>query len=87
MCHAFSRLICLVALTWYRCVQITFKEIPEDTINTLIQEGDVYWCAGGLMVEHPLVAPHVVKMEGGLDSVMGLKKESVIEVLQRIRSA
>lgn len=34
------------------------------------------------MVEHPLVQPHVTRIEGGLDSVMGLKKATVLELLQ-----
>lgn len=36
------------------------------------------------MVEHPLVVPHVVSMEGGLDSVMGLRKESVVKLLSQL---
>lgn len=47
-------------------------EIPVETVDALIAEGDVFKCAGGLMVEHPLVAPHVARVEGGQDSVMGL---------------
>ena len=47
----------------------------------MIAEGEVMWCAGGLMVEHPLVQPHVTKMVGGIDSVMGLSKETVVRLL------
>jgi septum formation protein len=49
-------------------------------VAQLIAEGEVFWCAGGLMVEHELVQPHVVRMEGSLDSVMGLDKR----LLQRL---
>jgi septum formation protein len=60
---------------------IHFDHIPEETAEILIKEGDVMWCAGGLMVEHPLVVPHVTKMEGGQDAVMGLCKATVVRLL------
>ena len=50
-------------------------------MDALIAEGEMMWCAGGLMVEHALVAPHVTKMVGGLDSVMGLSKATVERLL------
>ena len=62
---------------------IFFKPIPEDTIDYLIKEGEVFYCAGGLMVEHELVTPHVVKIEGTMDSVMGLPKHLVLSLLSR----
>ena len=61
-------------------LQIHFSLIPEASVAQLIAEGEVFWCAGGLMVEHELVQPHVVRMEGSLDSVMGLDKR----LLQRL---
>lgn len=50
-------------------------------MDALIAEGEVFWCAGGLMVEHELVAPHVVRMDGSLDSVMGLDKRLLLRLL------
>lgn len=43
--------------------------------------GDVMWCAGGLMIEHPLVTPYITHIDGSQDSVMGLGKDAVIKVL------
>ncbi|KAG7673971.1 hypothetical protein Ndes2526B_g02553 [Nannochloris sp. 'desiccata'] len=60
---------------------IHFTHIPEETAEILIKEGDVMWCAGGLMVEHPLVVPHVTNMEGGQDAVMGLSKATVVKLI------
>lgn len=62
-------------------MQIHFEPIPEDSMEALIAEGEVMWCAGGLMVEHALVAPHVTKMVGGIDAVMGLSKATVVRLL------
>ena len=62
---------------------IFFTPIPAKTIDDLIQEGEVFWCAGGLMVEHELITPHVVKIEGTMDGVMGLPKARVLNLLSK----
>ena len=54
--------------------EVFFNAIPDDVAETLIAEGGVLHCAGGLMVEHPRVEPHVERIDGGMDSVMGLSK-------------
>ena len=35
------------------------------------------------MVEHELVTPHVVKIEGTMDGVMGLPKARVLNLLSK----
>lgn len=59
--------------------------LKEENVSALIEEGEVFWCAGGLMVEHALVEPYVAGIEGGIDSVMGLRKDSVRELLESLR--
>lgn len=44
--------------------RVHMDPVPEDVINSLIEEGGVFATAGGLMVEHPLVQPHVTRIEG-----------------------
>ncbi|BDA40646.1 probable nucleoside triphosphate pyrophosphatase [Coccomyxa sp. Obi] len=61
--------------------KIHFDTIPDSVIEHLILEGAVFRCAGGLMIEHPLVAPLITSIEGTRDSVMGLSKELVLEGL------
>lgn len=60
---------------------IHMSDMPDDVIDKLIAEGDVMWCAGGLMVEHPLVVPYITCIEGTQEAVMGLGKEAVMQVL------
>ncbi|CAM6099792.1 unnamed protein product [Calypogeia fissa] len=55
--------------------EIYFHPIPDQVISALIEEGTVFWAAGGLLVEHPLVSPLVNAMVGSIDSVMGLPKD------------
>ena len=62
-------------------MQICFSHMPEDVIDALIAEGDVLNCAGGLMVEHPLVAPLISGITGSQDAIMGLSKATVKRLL------
>ena len=38
-------------------MQVQFAAIPDSVVETLVAESATYGCAGGLMVEHPLVSP------------------------------
>lgn len=63
-----------------RCY-IHIHALPDEVIEQLIQEGDIMRCAGGLMVEHPLVVPYIKAIEGTQDQVMGLGQTTVMELL------
>lgn len=63
------------------CV-IRMDPLPEEDVEALVAEGEVMWCAGGLMVEHERVAPRVVAIEGGGDdAVRGLGRATVARLL------
>lgn len=54
-------------------------------IGRLMEAGEpVMSCAGGLMIEHPLVLEHVERIDGTVDSVMGLSKDLVVRLLQEL---
>eukprot|EP00899_Mesostigma_viride_P020105 jgi/Mesvir1/28096/Mv04683-RA.1 len=63
--------------------EIYFHDIPAAVIEAVIEEGSVYKCAGGLMVEHPLVSPLVASMVGDIDSVLGLSKRLTTSLIQK----
>eukprot|EP00980_Cylindrotheca_fusiformis_P017916 scaffold5688_cov104-Cylindrotheca_fusiformis.AAC.2 len=65
---------------------IHFKPtVPTDLIDNLLQDdAPVLSCAGGLMIEHPLVREHVERIDGTEDSVMGLSKDLVLKLLQEL---
>lgn len=65
---------------------VHFNPIPAATVDELLRQGDCMYCAGGLMVEHPLVVPHITRMEGTQDSVMGLSKLLVMRLLLQAAS-
>ena len=63
-------------------VEIRFgSPLPDSTLETLEAEGDVFYCAGGVMVEHALVMPHIEAMGGTQDSVFGLPRALLLELL------
>ncbi|GLI58753.1 hypothetical protein VaNZ11_000510, partial [Volvox africanus] len=60
---------------------VHMKPIPAEVRDKLIAEGTVFYCAGGLMIEHPLIEPHVERMDGSICSVMGLPKHVVLRLM------
>uniref|UniRef100_A0A0E0KAV9 Maf-like protein n=1 Tax=Oryza punctata TaxID=4537 RepID=A0A0E0KAV9_ORYPU len=54
--------------------EVYFHKIPDEVVESLIEEGDVFYVAGGLLIEHPLTSPLVEAIVGTIDSVMGLPK-------------
>ncbi|XP_047327686.1 7-methyl-GTP pyrophosphatase isoform X1 [Impatiens glandulifera] len=66
---------------WDR-VEIYFHTIPDNIIESLIDEGNVLHVAGALIIEHPMIVPYVKEVVGTTDSVMGLPI-AVVERLMR----
>jgi septum formation protein len=57
-----------------------------DLVDRLLRDGaPILDCAGGLMVEHPLVREHIERIDGTEDSVMGLSKELVLTLLKELK--
>jgi septum formation protein len=56
-----------------------------DLIDNLLKDNaPVLSCAGGLMIEHPLVREHIERIDGTEDSVMGLSKALVLRLFQEL---
>ncbi|KAL1536360.1 7-methyl-GTP pyrophosphatase-like isoform X1 [Salvia divinorum] len=58
----------------WESAEVYFLEIPDEVIDSLIEEGITFNVAGGLMLEHPLILPLVDSVVGTADCVMGLSK-------------
>ena len=63
---------------------IHFDAIPQHVIDEIIEEGEVINCAGGLMVEHPLLQPYIKQVDGTYDSLMGLSCALLASLLERL---
>ena len=65
---------------------VHFKQLPEALVDDLLAKDGpaLLRCAGGLMIEHPLVAPYILDVQGGVDSIMGLSTKLVKELLDEL---
>ncbi|KAJ6916003.1 hypothetical protein NC652_018625 [Populus alba x Populus x berolinensis] len=52
--------------------EVYFHEIPDEIIDSVIEEGSTLHVAGGLTLEHPLTSPFVEAVVGSTDTVWGL---------------
>ena len=49
-----------------------FTPIPDTLVDALIAKGDILHCAGGFMIDDPLVIPFLAAREGSEDSIIGM---------------
>lgn len=80
----------MVQVSGVDTAQINFKqsisESADDLVDRLLDnEAPILSCAGGLMVEHPLVKDFIDGIDGTEDSVMGLSKELVLRLLGELK--
>ncbi|CAI9757844.1 unnamed protein product [Fraxinus pennsylvanica] len=66
----------------WESAEVYFHAIPDDIIDSLLEEGIILNVAGGLMLEHPLTLPLVDTVIGTCDCVMGLSKTLTEELIQ-----
>ncbi|KAL8123790.1 hypothetical protein AgCh_011693 [Apium graveolens] len=66
---------------WDRC-EVYFHEIPDEVIDSLVEEEIMLKVAGGLTIEHPLTLPLIDTVVGSFDSVMGLSKSLAEKLIQ-----
>ncbi len=52
--------------------KVTFRSIPEDIIDAIIQDGTVFLFAGGFDIESPFFIPYIEKIEGDPEGICGL---------------
>jgi predicted house-cleaning NTP pyrophosphatase (Maf/HAM1 superfamily) len=76
--------LCRLLISWCAVLpQVQFGSIPDEVVDQLVAEEATYSCAGGLMVEHPLVAPLITAQFGEQASIMGLPKGVTLELLHK----
>ena len=63
---------------------IYFRHIDEPTIDKLIASGEIYHCAGGLMIENPLVLPFLERVDGSEESVMGISSPLLSTLFEKL---
>ncbi|OMO56911.1 Maf-like protein [Corchorus capsularis] len=66
----------------WESAEVYFHDIPNEVIDSLIDEGIPFKVAGGLMLEHPLTLPFVDAVIGATDTVMGLSKSLTEKLME-----
>lgn len=67
-------------------VRIFLRPLPDDLIEDRIADGEIFYCAGALRIEDPLLAPYIERIEGTMDSVMGLPKELTARLIAEVEA-
>lgn len=55
--------------------RVWFHPIPEATISELLDAPETYRYAGGFSVDDERLKPFIAKIEGAMDSILGLPME------------
>lgn len=66
---------------------IHFSEIPEHVIDQMVAEGEVMYCCGALMIEHPLIRPYIRSIDGSEAAVRGIDLDHLARLINELRSA
>ena len=61
----------------------TFGEVSDKVATMLIEDGEIFNCAGGLMVENELMNPFA-RIDGTMQSVMGLSPKLVSKLWDKM---
>ena len=64
---------------------IYFKAIPAETIDRFVKREDIYRRAGGFAIQDPEIEPYIEKIEGTVDSIIGLPKALVEKLIQEVQ--
>lgn len=65
-------------------VSIHFKPFPDAVIEELTGREYALHVAGGFQLEDPLTQKYVVQIDGTIDSVMGLPKKLLLQLLDQV---
>lgn len=65
--------------------RIYLRPLPDEVIEERIADGEVFYCAGALRIEDPVIAPYIERIEGEIDSVMGLPKSLTERLIAEVR--
>jgi septum formation protein len=80
-----------IRVTGLHIATITFRSTIADDADAIVDQlvnqerAPILSCAGGLMIEHPITQRYVDHIDGTQDSVMGLCKQTVLDLLRELK--
>lgn len=63
-----------------------FLPVPTEIVDQLITKGDIMYCAGGFMIDDPLLGPYLGERIGEESSIIGLPISKTKALLAEIQS-
>ena len=66
---------------------VHFKSISDQLILDAIDDGEIFYCAGGFQIEgNKVLSDYIEKVEGELDSVKGLPTKKVLAAIAQLQN-
>ena len=62
--------------------KVYFRQIPEEVVEQFAKKEYIYRRAGGFAIQDSLLEPYIEKIEGPIDSVIGLPKELTKQMIK-----
>ncbi|KAI9218548.1 inosine triphosphate pyrophosphatase-like protein [Blastocladiella britannica] len=59
-----------------------WKPVPEDVADAVIAKGDIMYCAGGFMIDEPLLYAYLGDRDGDPDTIIGMPLAATREMLE-----
>eukprot|EP00607_Mallomonas_marina_P010892 CAMPEP_0182421192 /NCGR_PEP_ID=MMETSP1167-20130531/6455_1 /TAXON_ID=2988 /ORGANISM="Mallomonas Sp, Strain CCMP3275" /LENGTH=289 /DNA_ID=CAMNT_0024598065 /DNA_START=134 /DNA_END=1003 /DNA_ORIENTATION=+ len=63
---------------------VSFKLIPEETVETVLATAEVYSSAGALVIENEVLRGFIQHIEGDIDSLRGLPMRSTVRCIHAV---
>lgn len=70
-------------------VNIHFRPIPDEVIEKLIGDGEIFKCAGGFQIEgdNDMISPYIESIDGAVDSIKGMPLALFKQLLQELKGS
>lgn len=65
-------------------VKIWLNPIPKEVVDKYIETKEPFFVAGGLAIEHPIIGSYVDRIDGEIESTMGLPKKLTAELIKLV---
>ena len=65
--------------------KVFFRKMPEEAVGQFVKQEYIYQRAGGFAIQDPLLEPYIEKIEGTIDSIIGLPKELTKQMIKEVR--
>lgn len=65
--------------------KVYFAQLPESTIDDFVKNGDPFTKSAGFAVESPILKPYIKRVEGDIDSVMGMPMNLLKSLIEKVK--